>query len=105
MKRPKGRSKRIEIAFGTPRKKVTATVFGIWAAHRCPERDLRGKGWRVTHVPSGWALLSRSDGLSRADAMRVARLLAERVPVIDHRASTREDGHIIDAAFGEVLGS
>lgn len=104
--RRRGRGKRITIAidYEWPRMKVAATVFGIWAVHRCPEKSLRRAGWRVTHVPSGYCLSSRSDGLSKGDAMRVALLLAERVPAIDHRTTNPDDGFIVDAVFGEAIG-
>lgn len=102
--RRRGRVRRITIDWGWPRAKVAATVFGIWAVHRCPEKKLRGAGWRITHTPSGYGLHSRSDGLSKSDAVRVALLLAERVPVIDHRTTNPDDGFIVDAVFGEAIG-
>lgn len=85
---------------------MPATLFGIWAVHRCPH-DLGNplaQGWRVTHAPSGLRV-QLCDGMSFNDARRAARLLAERVPEIDAHTPGDEDRRIVEAAFGEALGA
>lgn len=68
---------------GNRRIAVEAHVFGEWAAHPGIDGDdleLRLDWWVVTHVPSERAIISTVGQLTEADAIDLARVLAERVP-------------------------
>lgn len=93
---------------------MPAHVYGDWAVHRSPDWPLRG--WRVTHKPTGYGTWVLADGMTKSDAIRIARLLSERVPELRMRpmkaskpdmAPVRvhdEDHRLTEATFAEVLG-
>lgn len=104
----------IELDHGTLRVQTDAYVFGEWAAHVTPVAE--GDGWRVSHVPSGVGTHGLCDGLSKNDAVRVARELDRRVRELAvTRKALRGGGfriwiphdekNIIAATFAEVLGA
>lgn len=73
-------------AFG---RVVTQSVMGFsvgaWAAHRMPHGNGEpdpspSGGWRVSHVPTGMAIRSLVDDLSKNDAIRIAGALNDRIP-------------------------
>lgn len=66
---------------------IDAEVFGEWAVHQGP-RTVHGRGkprfaWQITHVPTGLgAICMETTGISKADALRVARHLARTMPTL-----------------------
>lgn len=75
-----------------------ALVVGAWCVHEVPL--FSSSGYRVSHVATGLGLLHMADGLSRRDAMDIAKLLSERLP----GKLAGDDRYIIEAAVAEVLG-
>lgn len=107
----------IELDHGGTKYPVKAYVFGEWAAHKIPFGI--DPGWRVSHVATGFSTSQLADGLTRRDAIAIARALSERVPKTawepykvkpsDTRTTAAwtlalEDRCIVMATFGEVLG-
>lgn len=88
--------------------------FGDWSAHR--NMVFPHKGWRVTHAPTGFGTYVLADEMLRSDAIEIARLLDERVPLlklVSYKPKARDaapvrmpddDAQIIMATFAEVLG-
>lgn len=63
---------------------VDATVFGEWAAHPGISGDgrrLHLDWWVVTHVPTGRTFASAVGRLTEGEALELARVMGERVPV------------------------
>lgn len=62
---------------------IDAHMFGEWAAHPGVSGDdnsLEYDWWVVTHVPNGMNCAKACGQLDEATAIRLARMLAERVP-------------------------
>lgn len=76
---------------------IDADVFGEWAAHQGP-RVSHGRGkprlaWQITHVPTGLgATCMETTGISKADAVRVAKHLAEALPSLPFSAEELRAG-------------
>ena len=72
--------KRIKLAMrpGIEDEFVDAHVFGVWAVHSM-RFDGRPDCFRITHVPTGRGLTQTGD-LTEDEAVRVAELLATRLP-------------------------
>ncbi len=88
---------------------VGAKVYGQWAAHHSPHIVSRDD-WRVTHVPSGLGIQRCADGMSKDDALRVAKALSTHVPELGiNDLQTRvpdldpDLGRIIEATIAEAL--
>lgn len=79
-------------------KKVTAYVFGAWAAHR----PVNGRGWTVSHVRSGMCVPPfYTEDMSRVHACRAARMLSERLGDIDPFQPVDENGV---SEIGKLIG-
>lgn len=104
-----------KISYSWGQSDAPAFRFGDWSAHR--KTDYPYKGWRVSHAPTGFGTYVLADEMSRSDAIRIARLLDERVPLLKmtaYKPKDRlaapvripdDDAAIITATFAEVLGA
>ena len=80
----------IKLAFpGGADIEIEADVFGEWAVHPAADTALGGSDWKITHVPSGLAAeCVETLNISKADAIHVAKHLAEWVPNISAHIET-----------------
>src|SRR5262245_59974818 len=77
---------------------VTGESFGAWSI--TPSLGLDGRGWTVTHVKSGMAVIK---ALDRGAAVEIALALQDRIPRVDAGA-LGEDACIVQAKVREVFG-
>lgn len=103
----------IFLNFGNGRRvPCDAHVFGDWAIHRMHFGIC--KGYRVTHATSGFAIARLVDDLNKPDAIRIAKALRDRMPVIpltaldmngngNAKINIPDIGHIAQAIVAEAL--
>ncbi len=105
----------IKVAYGDELKsrEVEGEDFAPWFIHRW---YVDATPWRVSHI-SGGSICQAADGLTKADAKRIARALAEKLPnyPVVHADSVSEFqrkwasldpgwAYLLEAVIAEQLG-
>lgn len=82
--------------------KITANVYGEWAAHRgVEEGDTLASWWSVTHMPTGRALPQIRP--TRDQAIAIAATVAGRLPSLATEADAENARHLIIPAVRLVM--